>query len=163
MAPRVVQVPRGSTSMAFCMFVVLSLGAGCSITSLPSQGNPTCSWESDLPPNPDAVCRRTVSALQRITRAAAEGNQAVIHRDVIDPVTARKIIAFSQKVRSERVTHLHMVPSIALNVFPGGRIGAGFYVLGTLPRSRLNSQETLYFRWVAGRYVVTASDLDKDW
>jgi hypothetical protein len=162
-AQRAVQLPLGSTVMALCMFVVLALGAGCSITSLPSQADPTCSWESDLPPNPDAVCRRTVAALQRVTRAAAQGNAAIIHEEVIDPVTARKIIAFSHKVRAEGVKHLHIVPSIALNMLPGGRIGAGFYVLGTLPQARLNSQETLYFAWVAGKYVVTASDLDKDW
>lgn len=149
--------------MPLAALCTLALAGGCSITGLPSQSNPTCSWESDLPKNPDAVCKRTVRALETVTAAVAQDEEATIHGLVIDPVTARKMISFSHKVRAEGVKHLHVVPSVALDILPNQRIGAGCYVLGTLPHSRLNSQETLYFGWVGGRYVVTASDLDKDW
>lgn len=142
--------------------LVLALG-GCSLAALPSQSNPTCSWESRVPDNADAVCTRTVSALQKMTAAVARGDARTIRRLVVDPVTAGKMILYSQRIRAAGARGLHVVPSIALDQEAHGRIGAGFYVLGTTRRRRIKSQETLYFNWVRGRYVVTASDLEKDW
>jgi hypothetical protein len=140
-----------------------SVLGGCRLASLPSQQNPTCSWESDLPSNADAVCTRTVHVLQSLATAVAHGDIATIRRYVVDRSTVARMTVYSQTVRAEHAYGIHVVPSIGLDREANGRIGAGFYVLGKTATQKLNSQETLYFNWVDGRWVVVNSDLDKNW
>jgi hypothetical protein len=136
---------------------------GCSLASLPSQQHPTCSWESDVPGNANAICTRTFGVLSSLAVAVAAGDIAAIRRHVVDPTTVARMTLYSQKVRAEHGTGLHVVPDLGLDAEAHGQIGAGFYVLGKTATTKLNSPETLYFNWVKGRWVVVRSDLDKDW
>lgn len=145
------------------LVLILVLLTGCGLPTLPSQGSPTCSWASQVPKNPDRICTRTVRTLQILARAVAHNDQRTVHSLVVDPQTADKMIAYSQKVRAEHIRDLHVVPSVELDVESHGTIGAGFFLLGLLPHGKINSPQTLYFRWIGGKYLVTASDLDKDW
>jgi hypothetical protein len=106
---------------------------------------------------------RTVRILQQLTNAVAHGKIAVIRRYVMDRSTVALMTQSSRELRAESVKGLHIVPSLGLDVEPHGTIGAGFYLLGTTRAGKLNEQQTLYFGWVHGRYLVVRSDYDKTW
>ena len=145
-----------------CLALLVTSVTGCSLASLPSQHNPTCSWSSSPPANADALCTTSFDTLTKIVQAVQKGDNQAIKTIVTNPSVAARIMAYSRTQRVAHARRLHVVPSFTLET-SGDLLGAGFYVLGKNDSGNVNSPETLYLK-VKGRSATVVEDQpNQDW
>jgi hypothetical protein len=137
--------------------------AGCSLVSLPNQSHPVCSWSSRPPSNASTLCTQTFQTLRALASADETGAGATIHRLVAAPAVANRIIAYGRQQRQNGLKWMHVAPSITVGAVTGGRIGAGFTIVGKNRFGTISAPQSLYLRIRRGRAIVVGDQIDQEW
>ncbi len=137
--------------------------AGCSVLSFPSQTHPDCSWSTSPPAHAARLCDQTFHTLRSLVQASATGKNRVIYQLVADTAIAHRIITYGRDQRKQGLQWMHVVPSIAMGTVPGGRIGAGFYIVGRSKAGKISAPQTLYLRVRDGRVIVVGDQPAQEW
>lgn len=143
--------------------LLLSCLGGCSLVSVPSQAHPDCSWSTSPPGNQKSLCAQTFRTLRALAQAAASGNDSTVRRLVPNASVARRIIAYGRDQRRQGLQWMHIDPSIAMGTVSGGRVGAGFYIIGRSGAGKISAPETLYLRVRDGRAIVVGDQPAQEW
>jgi hypothetical protein len=150
-------------SVTAVMLLALFL-TGCALEQhLPSQGNPTCSWGSEVPANAQKLCGITFTTLSLVARAELRGDTRTIRRVVTNRDVAGRILAHTSDLHRVGVRTLHVVPSLTLSTTAQGYVGAGFYLLGTSKQGRIKSPQTVYLRVARGSATIVGDQSDQQW
>lgn len=144
--------------------LVLSLLlSGCLGTSLPTQQNPNCSWDSTVPANSGTICVAVYRTLNGVARAEETGDRAAIHRLVANARVRGRITKHSRALRTQSVSDLHVVPSFTLDQLHAHIFGAGFYLNGQVRGGRVNSPMTVELRVVRAQAVIVNDQPGQEW
>lgn len=149
--------------LAASLLVAGTLLSGCLGTSVPTQSNPSCSWDSSVPAHASSICTSVFHTLSSIAAALQTGNDAAIRRLVSSGSVRHKLVNYGRGLRAQGVRNLHVVPSITLDQLKRGSIGAGFYVNGNITGGRVNAPQTVELRLVHGRASVINDQPGQEW
>jgi hypothetical protein len=145
------------------LLLILAIAlCGCLTEPVPTQNNPSCSWTTAPPANPNALCDRVFPVLRDVTRAIWRGDDATIRRYAAPPVASR-IIAYGRRLRPLGITDLHVVPSYTMSVQSRGEFGAGFYVLGQTHHGPIKDQESVYLRVTRSSVRIMHDQPQQNW
>lgn len=144
-----------------CLLALTSL-AGCDL-GLPTQNNPSCSWNITPPSHSATICRIAFGTLKSIVRAEVAGDNRPIRRLVANPRVARKVIAYGDQQRLQGLKFMHVVPSLTLDITSQGLVGAGFFIVGKTRGGRIADPQTVYMRLHGGTAQVTEDQPDQQW
>jgi hypothetical protein len=145
------------------LLVILPMLSGCLDTSIPTRHNPSCSWDSSVPPNASTICSTVFRTLQSLATAEQKGNNGVVRRLVSLPRVRHRIIRYGASLRGQKVSNLHIVPSFTLDQLRPSYFGAGFYLNGDLPGGHVNSPMTVELRVNKGRAIVINDQPGQEW
>lgn len=140
--------------------IVLS---GCVGTSIPTQRDPSCSWDSTVPANAASICTAVYDTLNSVARAEERGNTSLTAHLVSNVSTRSRILAHGRSLRAQKVQGLHVVPSITLDQISPHVVGAGFYLNGNVAGGRVNAPLTVELRVHAGQAVIINDQPGQEW
>lgn len=160
---RLVLAWRAPAAVAVFLLVAAALN-GCAPPTMPTQQNPSCSWEKAVPAGADRICRITFRTIKALVDAEAQGRDRTVYQLVTNRRVAKRIAAHGAVVRAQHLRQYHAVPSITLDVPIPGVIGANADIRAKKPdNSSVKLSETIYMRIRNGTAYVFDDQAGQEW
>lgn len=145
-------------------FAVTLAAALCLLLSLVSctanLKKATCGWSTSIPSNGNLICNKTYKILTDIAHAEAKGRNSAITRHVTSVAVAHRLLAFSEKLRRNKVRYLRFSPSFELSTESRHRILVQGYIEGKWDKGVIDEPESLAER-VKGSTITVIGDVRK--